>query len=55
MMNKKVFGIKISTIISVLVCLIAAILFWTMANLPESVFEACSDVVEPVIEGVRYV
>ena len=54
-MNKKIFGIKISTIISAVVCLIAAILFWTMANLPESFISLHSAFISPVIEGVRYV
>ena len=55
MMNKKVFGIKISTIVSVLVCLIAAILFWIMANMSENQITIYSDLVRPLIEGVRYV
>ena len=55
MMNKKIFGIKISTFISVLVCLIAAILFWIMANLPEGSIYLHSDYISPVFEGVRYV
>ena len=54
-MNKKIFGIKISTIISAVVCLIAAILFWIIANLPEHSFTMYSDIVVPLIEGVRYV
>ena len=54
-MNKKIFGIKISTIISVLVCLIAAVLFWTIANLPCDALSMHADVAVPVIGGARYV
>ena len=53
-MNKRIFGIKISTIVSVLVCLIAAVLFWTVANLPGDIIAMHSDVTVPAIEVVRY-
>ncbi len=55
MMNKKIFGIKISTIVSALVCLIAAILFWIMANMPEDTVYLYSDAIRFLFEGTMYV
>ena len=54
-MKKRIFGLNISTIVSVLVCLIAAILFWTIANLPGDTIAMHLDVSELVTEGTRYV
>ena len=54
-MNKRIFGMKISTIVSVLVCLIAAILFWTIANWQGGTIAMLSDVPVLAIEGVKYV
>lgn len=34
-MKKKIFGIKIGTIISVFLCLIAAVIFWLVAKYSE--------------------
>ena len=54
-MNKKIFGIKLSTIIGALVCLIAAILFWIIAYLPDDAISLCSDAAISAFEEVRYV
>ncbi len=31
-MNKRIFGIKISTILTAVVCLVAAVVIWTMVK-----------------------
>lgn len=35
-MKKKIFGIKISTILTVILCLIAAVVFWLFVKYSES-------------------
>lgn len=35
-MKKKIFGIKIGTILSVILCLVAAVLFWLFVKYSES-------------------
>lgn len=35
-MNKKILGVKLSTYLTVLLCLIAAFVIWLIFNLPDS-------------------
>ena len=49
-MDKKVFGIKLSTYLMFLLCLLAAFLLWIFVNLPEYVEEATSDTASNRVE-----
>lgn len=51
-MNKKVFGIKISTILSFIGCLFAAVLFWLFVKYSEFDASEAAAAVSTCIRGL---
>lgn len=50
-MNNKIFGIKISTILSVLLCFVFAVLFWLFVKYSESASSAALDILPSILGG----
>lgn len=48
-MNKKIFGIKIGTILSVVLCLAIAVVFWLFVKYSESSAVSC---IAPLLLGI---